>query len=365
MSEFKKTTGVTSDSQIHKAKTIEEIAAYLSSYQGKQVTFMEVCGSHTAAIAKYGIRDILSPQIRLVSGPGCPVCVTPSAYIDRLIELAKEPDTCVVTFGDMLRVPGSRQSLNEAKGEGARAQMVYSPMEVLKLAAEDPATTYVFAAVGFETTAPVYTLLLDQAIKRKLTNVKLLTALKTMPQAIRWLIENNAAIDGFLAPGHVCAITGSDYFLELAETYGIPFAVSGFGDEELLIAIYGLLKQVENREAVVKNYYTSVVEAQANPMAMAQLQKYFVPYDAAWRGMGQIPDSGLILKEEYRQFDCGSADLTEDIKHNKGCCCGSILMGKMEPRQCPLFGRTCTPSSPQGACMVSYEGSCYHAWLNR
>lgn len=340
---------------------LREITEYLSQYSGPKIRLMEVCGSHTAAISKYGIRQILSDKIELISGPGCPVCVTPTDYIDRLITLAKEENTCVVTFGDLLRVPGSRQSLSEAKGEGAKAKMVYSPMNVLKLAKEDPNTTFVFAAVGFETTAPIYTLLIEEAIKEDLHNIKLLTALKTMPMAISYLMEHGADIHGFIAPGHVCAITGSDYFEKIAKKYQIPFAVSGFQDEELLVAIYGLVKMVENHKVGVENYYPSVVEPQGNLIALEKLKHYFMPYDAAWRGMGQIPDSGFILRPEFRCFDAGSTGLNEDHKKNKACRCGDILMGKAKPKDCPLFHTACNPAHPQGACMVSYEGSCFTA----
>ena len=345
--------------------TIEKISSYLKEYNGRPLTFMEVCGSHTAAIAKFGIREILSDNIRLISGPGCPVCVTPSAYIDRLTQLAKEPDTCVVTFGDMLRVPGSTQSLSEAKGEGAKVAMVYAPMDMLTLAKEHPEIAYVFAAVGFETTAPVYTLLLEEAMREGINNIRLLTALKTMPNAIEWLLQEGAKLDGFLAPGHVCAVTGSSYFDNLAERYQIPFAVSGFGDVELLTAIYGLVRMAEQGENMVKNFYPSVVESQGNPIAGEKMKKYFKPCDAVWRGMGMIPSSGLCLREEYKQYDAGSAGLIVDKKRNPGCCCGKILMGRIEPKDCPLFGKVCTPGKPQGACMVSYEGSCYQHFMNK
>ena len=345
--------------------TIEEISSYLSEYEGRPLTLMEVCGSHTAAIAKFGIKEILSPSIRLISGPGCPVCVTPSAYIDRLIELAKTPDTCVVTFGDMLRVPGSAQSLSEAKGEGAKVAMVYSPMDMLSMARENPQITYVFAAVGFETTAPVYTLLLEEAMAEGVENIRLLTALKTMPAAIDWLLSEGAKLDGFLAPGHVCAVTGSDYFKELAARYEIPFSVSGFGDVELLTAIYGLVKMAEQGEQGVKNFYPSVVLPEGNEIAQEKMRQFFIPCDAVWRGMGMIPGSGLCLKEEYQRFDAGSSGLVVDKKRNNACCCGQILMGRMEPKDCPLFGKVCHPGRPQGACMVSYEGSCYQHYTNR
>lgn len=344
--------------------TFEEICAYLREYDGKPITIMEVCGSHTAAIAKYGIKDILSEKIRLISGPGCPVCVTPSAYIDKLIELAKTPGYCVASFGDMLRVPGSVQSLSEAKSEGAKTVMVYSPMDLLKLAEQNPNTIYVFAAVGFETTAPVYTLLLEEAMKRDLHNIKLLTSLKTMPRVIDWLLNNGAKLDGFLAPGHVCAITGSAYFEELAQKHQIPFSVSGFGDRELVMAIYGLVKMIENGKATVKNFYTAVVEEQPNEIAKSKLDKFFATASARWRGMGEIEASGLVLRKEYECYDAGSIGLVEDIKRNKGCCCGKILMGQMQPEDCPLFQKVCSPEHPQGACMVSYEGGCYQHYLN-
>ena len=343
---------------------MEEIAGYLKNYSGRGLKLMEVCGSHTAAISRFGIREMLSPKLRLVSGPGCPVCVTPSSYIDRLVELAKKEDTCVVTFGDMLRVPGSRISLSGAKGEGASVEMVYSPMDTIKLARENPEITYVFAAVGFETTAPVYTLLLEEVRREGLTNLQLLTALKTMPQAILWLMEESDGIDGFLAPGHVCAITGSEAFVPLAQEYGIPFAAAGFGDRELLLAIYGLVRMAEKREAAVKNFYPSVVTAQGNPIAKAKLAAYFQPCDAVWRGMGTIPASGLRLRDEYLSYDAGSMALVEDRKLNPGCCCEKVLTGRLSSKECPLFGRVCTPGNPQGACMVSYEGSCYQNYLN-
>ncbi len=344
---------------------ISEVVNFLKNYDGKPVRLMEVCGSHTHAIATHGIRDLLSDNIQLLSGPGCPVCVTPTAYIDKLIDISLEEGTTVVTFGDLLRVPGSEESLNEAKGRGGSVEMVYSPMDVLELAKKHPEKKYVFAAVGFETTAPVYTLLLDNAIAMGLDNIKILTALKTMPGAISYLCDNGAGIDGFIAPGHVSAVTGADYFNNLAEKYHIPFAVSGFGDRELVIAIYGLVKMIVNDQPQVKNYYTSVVDSGQNEIIVSQLNKYFEPADVVWRGMGIIPGSGLLLKEEFNKFDAGSSGLDEDNKRNKACRCGEILMGKAKPSDCPLFGKVCTPMSPEGACMVSEEGSCFNAYLVR
>lgn len=342
---------------------LEEIKTKLNKYDGDKITIMEVCGSHTAAIAKYGIKGLLSPKIHLISGPGCPVCVTPSAYVDKLIEISL--NETVVTFGDLIRVPGSTESLGMAKAKGAKIQMVYSPMDVLELAKSHPKENYVFAAVGFETTAPVYTLLLDCIVRENISNIKLLTAIKTMPSVVESLINDpDSKIDAFLAPGHVAAVTGSDYFLDLAKKYNIPFGVAGFEPEELLIAIAGIVKQVEKAPTSVENYYPSIVSREGNEIAKRQINKYFEPCDAVWRGIGTVKDSGLVLRDEYSSYDAGSKDLTED-NHNKACRCGEVLTGKISSKDCPLFGKVCNPQEPKGACMVSFEGSCYQNFLNK
>ena len=346
--------------------TLTEMRDFLVGYDGPEIHIMEVCGSHTAAISKNGIRGMLSDKIHLISGPGCPVCVTPTAYVDRLIELAMTPNTCVVTFGDMLRVPGSKQSLSEASGMGGRAVMVYSPMDIFALAEKEPKTTFVFAALGFETTTPVYALLLEEIIERKIENVKLLTALKTMPGVIEYLCENGASIQGYLAPGHVAAVTGSKLFEPLAQKYQIPFAVSGFEGEEILEALCGIVKAFadENSRSKVMNFYPAVVSVEGNTKAQELVAKYFQTTDAAWRGMGIVPATGMELRSEYEKYDAGSKDLVEDNKKNKACCCDQILMGKMQPQECPLFGKVCKPLTPQGACMVSEEGSCHSAFAS-
>ena len=351
-------------------KSLAEMRDYLANYNGEKLHIMEVCGSHTAAISKNGIRGLLSPQIKLISGPGCPVCVTPTAYVDKLVELALTPNTCVVTFGDMLRVPGSKYCLSEILGQGGRAVMVYSPMDIFAMAEKEPDTTFVFAAVGFETTTPVYALLLEEIIEKNIENIKLLTALKTMPGVIEYLCENGASIQGYLAPGHVAAVTGSKLFAPLAEKYGIPFVVSGFEGEEILealcelvaIANAGVDSSGTTSSFFVKNCYPSVVSEEGNLKAQQLVTKYFVPSDAAWRGMGIIPGTGMELRPEYAKYDAGSQGLNEDNKRNKACCCDQILMGKMQPQQCPLFGKVCKPLTPQGACMVSTEGSCHSAY---
>ena len=342
---------------------LEEIKSQLNNYDGPQINIMEVCGSHTAAIAKYGIKGLLSSKIKLISGPGCPVCVTPSAYVDKLIELSL--NNTVVTFGDLMRVPGSTESLSMAKTRGAKVQMVYSPMDVLELAKANPKENYIFAAVGFETTAPVYTLLLDCIIQENLNNIKVLTAIKTMPSVVESLINDpDSKIDAFLAPGHVAAVTGSKYFEPLAEKYSIPFGVGGFEPEELLIAVAGIVKQIQKNPNSVCNYYPSVVSEEGNSIAKEQINKYFEEYDAVWRGIGPVKGSGLALKEEFSRYDAGSKELIED-NHNNACRCGEVLTGKISSKECPLFGKVCTPQEPKGACMVSFEGSCYQNFLNK
>ncbi len=348
---------------------LEEIKAYLRAYDGPELRIMEVCGSHTGAIAKNGIPGILSDKIHLISGPGCPVCVTPSSYIDRLIDLCLAPGTCVVTFGDLMRVPGSRMSLQQAGGLGGRVKMVYSPMDVFPLALREPETTFVFAAVGFETTAPVYALMVQQILEDHIPNVKLLTALRTMPGIIDRLCAGGADIQGFLAPGHVAVVTGSRAFEPLAAKYSLPFGVAGFTGEQILTALCGIVKACERaREGqsggAVMNFYPSVVTREGNIQAQKLVDRYFAVSDAAWRGMGVVPASGRLLREEYAALDMGSADLTQDRKINAGCCCDRVLMGKMKPTQCPLFGKACSPLRPQGACMVSAEGNCYTYYVN-
>ncbi|MCR5201660.1 MAG: hydrogenase formation protein HypD [Lachnospiraceae bacterium] len=344
---------------------ITKFLDYLKNYDGEEVRIMEVCGSHTAAIAKSGIKGIVSDKIKFLSGPGCPVCVTPSAYIDRLIELSHEENVAVVTFGDLLRVPGSKSTLMLEKGKGADVIMVYSPLETITLAEENPEKTFVFAAVGFETTTPTYALLLDKIVKNNIKNIKLLTALKTMPEIIGTLVEGGAKIDGFIAPGHVSVITGGYTFKKLSEKYDMAFAVMGFGMEELVLGIYGLVRMINERKTLYANFYPSVVTEEGNVLSKNIVDKYFEKADAVWRGMGNVENSGLSIRDEFAFYDAGSNDLTEDIKINKACHCDQVLMGKIQACDCPLFAKVCNPQTPQGACMVSSEGSCYQNYINR
>lgn len=341
---------------------ITDITEFLSNYDGEELSFMEVCGTHTAAISENGIPSILSKKIKLISGPGCPVCVTVADYIDRLCTLALEDNTCVVTFGDLIRVPGSSSALQETKSKGGRIRMVYSPFEIIDLAEKDTDTTYVFAAVGFETTTPIYAVLLEKIIEENIKNIRLLTALKTMPAAIDTLCQMGGRIDGFIAPGHVSVITGANEFKPLAEKYNLPFVVSGFKGEELLASIYALVKL--KGQGKVLNLYKSAVTDTGNDKAKKLVNKYFEPCDAVWRGIGKIKNSGMALKKEYAAYDAGSRELIHDNVKNKKCRCGEVITGFSSPCDCPLFAKACTPENPQGACMVSNEGSCFHYYIN-
>lgn len=337
--------------------------SYLMDYDGPVMHIMEVCGTHTSQISKNGIRDLLSPKIQLISGPGCPVCVTVTQYLDKCIELAKVPGNILVSFGDMLRVPGSKGSLRDAQAEGASVRMVYSPLDVLKLARKEPEKSFIFAAVGFETTTPVYALLIQEILAQRIKNIKLLTSLKVMPPVIDWICQQGGKVDGFLAPGHVSVITGSIPYQEFAEKYHLPFVIAGFEGEELVHAIYVLVHLRATSKVV--NMYPSVVTEKGNVIAQEVVEKFFKVGDASWRGMGNIPASGMYLKEEFQAFDAGSMNLMQDKKINIMCKCAEVLTGRISSEECPLFGKICTIDNPQGACMVSMEGSCYSRFCYR
>lgn len=334
--------------------TFEKITAFLKQYP-KPVKIMEVCGTHTTSIVKSGIRDIISPEIRLVSGPGCPVCVTPSGYIDELAELSLQINTCVLSFGDLFRVPGDKSSFFEVKARGGSFRVIYSPLEVIPLAIENPHIRYAIASVGFETTTPVYAALLEELIVRNIKNVRLYTSLKTMPAALSYLCDNEA-VDGFLCPGHVSSIIGGGAYDSLAAKYKKPFVISGFSPEHILIALYHILRQIDCGEGIVENLYKSAVSYQGNLKAKTLIERYFYPTDGFWRGIGRIENSALTPKFEYSELAvCGSQ---HDGGLDAGCLCGDVMLGRIYPNECELFGSVCRPDSPIGACMVSAEGSC-------
>ncbi len=334
----------------------KELAAFLQQYNGRPLKLMEVCGTHTSALYRTGLRQLLPERIALLSGPGCPVCVTPTAYIDRLAQYALTPGCRVLSFGDMLAVPGSRISLADARDRGGAVDFFYGPEEVLAKAEKNPGINFILAAVGFETTAPVWATVIRTAAERKIKNIKFLTALKTMPQAVSFLCRQNK-IDGFLCPGHVAVITGSEPFRELAEAYGETMVIGGFSQPQLLRAMVRLVLESSKGHAGLWNEYPSVVKPEGNAAAQKIVDDTFEAGDAVWRGIGLLPGSGLYIKEKYKAFDAGSRGLNED-RIPAGCLCSRIVLGDALPTQCPHFGRRCTPEHPVGACMVSSEGTC-------
>lgn len=355
----------------------EQIIKELKEYDGPVIKIMEVCGTHTASIFKSGVRSLISSKIRLISGPGCPVCVTPAAYIDRCIEYALKPDHVLITFGDMMKVPGRNGSLSQAKGDGAKVELMYSPIEAVEKAKQNPHITYVIAGVGFETTVPAYALTMEEAAHTGTGNIRLLTALKTVMPALEWICENEDGIDGFLCPGHVSVIIGSSAYEDLSKRYNKPCVVAGFEPEHILAAIYDIVKQLESKkrqdaaaektdpavsispeETHVHNLYKNAVKIEGNKRAQQIIDRYFMPGNAMWRGLGMIPDSGLYLRPEYNAYDGGSMGLDEDIELPDACRCGDVIIGRINPNECTMFGKSCHPMNPYGPCMVSSEGAC-------
>ncbi|MBQ7265525.1 MAG: hydrogenase formation protein HypD [Firmicutes bacterium] len=334
---------------------IEKAKETILNYKGAPLRIMEVCGTHTHEIFRLGIRSLLPPQVNLISGPGCPVCVTAVDYIDKAIYLAKK-GCCICTFGDLIRVPGSDTSLAGARAEGGEIKTVYAPSDAVKYAQENPDKQVVFLAVGFETTVPAVCLAVEEARRKNIENFSILAAHKTMPAAYQAL---KGSADVFIYPGHVNAITGNAVCQRLREE-GVSGVVAGFTPQELLMAFSVILTLYPKGEPFFKNCYTSVVKEEGNIPAQKLINKVMEPCDSLWRGLGIIKNSGLKLREEYALYDAEKKYSVPDIKGtpNPACKCADILMGKCKPPQCPLFGKACTPLKPVGACMVSGEGAC-------
>lgn len=322
--------------------------------KGTPIRLMEVCGTHTSTIVRSGIREILPEGITLVSGPGCPVCVTGASYIDKLCALALD-GAVICTFGDMLKVPGTQASLAEIRAQGCDIRMVYSPFDILEMAKNDKNKQFVFAAVGFETIVPVYALLIERLEKEGIANTKLLCALKKIDPALEMLCVSD--VDGFIAPGHVAAVTGSRLFEPLAKKFHRPFCVAGFTPDQVMGAISDLILQINEHRFEVHNLYTTVVTHEGNKKAQESIARIFTEGDAHWRGLGNIPHSGLFLCEEYQKYDAGSRYIA-DMPEHTACRCGDVICGKIAPADCPLYGTACTPMHAKGPCMVSSEGAC-------
>jgi len=331
----------------------------------RPLAFMEVCGTHTMAIHQHGLRSLLPDNIRLTSGPGCPVCVTPVSYIDHALALARRPDTLIATFGDLARVPGSTASLQTEQARGADIRIVYSPLDAVALARKNPEHEVVFLGVGFETTTPTIAGAILRARELGLSNFSVLSANKTMPAPMAALTADpELAIDGYLCPAHVATVIGGEGFRSLAETYRIPCVITGFEPLDILHGLLLLVRQARAGEARVEIQYRRFVRPEGNAKAREIMARVFEPGDADWRGIGVIPGSGLKIREDFAAFAAARKlpVTVEPAREPAGCRCGEILKGKLAPRDCPLFGAACTPENPVGACMVSSEGACAAAY---
>lgn len=324
-------------------------------------TLMEVCGGQTNAIVRFGIDQLLPEEITLIHGPGCPVCVTPIDYIDKALEIAATPGVVLCTFGDMLRVPGTQSDLAAARARGADVRVVYSPLEALAVAREHPDCEVVFFAVGFETTAPANAMAVYQAEREGLVNFSVLVSQVLVPPAIRALLERPGnRIQGFLAAGHVCTITGYGEYEPISDQYRVPIVVTGFEPLDILEGVYRCISQLEQGEHRVENQYSRAVRRPGNQLAQQVMETVFQVVPRQWRGMGGIPESGLGLSPEYRTFDAearfGEVSDREEVVGE--CASGAVLRGEIRPDQCPAFGTRCTPEQPLGVTMVSEEGAC-------
>lgn len=352
---------------------LTKAAGYLAEIQSlaqSTFTIMEVCGTHTVAIAKNALRELLPETVRLISGPGCPVCVTDNCDIDRYLYLAARPKVITATFGDMIRVPGTETNLQVLRAEGADVRIVYSTQNALELARKNRDKEVVFLGIGFETTIPTVAISLETAKNEGIENYSVLSMHKVVPPVLRLLAEDDElVVDAFLDPGHVCSIIGIEPIGFMAKNYGKPGVVTGFEALDILEAIVMLLRQREEGRSEIEIQYKRVAKPEGNPRARMFIEKVFEPVEASWRGIGLIPQSGLGIREEYSLWDAAKK-FSLPIFHSQetpGCRCGDVLKGRIYPTQCALFARHCTPMKPVGPCMVSSEGSCaaYYRYAQR
>jgi hydrogenase expression/formation protein HypD len=343
------------------SETAKGFTEAIKKITSKPWTIMEVCGGQTHSIVKYGIDELLPSQITLVHGPGCPVCVTPVEIINKAIQIASRPDVVFCSFGDMLRVPGSQSDLLSIKASGGDVRMVYSPMDALKIAVNNPAKEIVFFAVGFETTAPANAMTVFQAKKLGMKNFSILVSHVLVPPAMEVILSSpDNRVQGFLAAGHVCTVMGYNEYPPIAEKYKVPIVVTGFEPVDILQGIYMCIKQLEEGRFVVENQYTRSVRAEGNIEAQKLINDVFKVVPRKWRGVGEIEHSGLGLRDEYKEYD---AELKFDVgsitaEESPECIAGLVLRGIKKPNECSAFGTKCTPEKPLGAPMVSSEGAC-------
>jgi hydrogenase expression/formation protein HypD len=344
----------------HEAGLTRALAARLAALTGeRKISVMEVCGTHTVAIARAGLKSMLPGSIRLISGPGCPVCVTPQGEIERAAAAAAVPDVILASFGDMLRVPGRAGSLETARSRGADVRVVFSPRDALRLARQSPERQVVVVGVGFETTIPAFAATLRQARAESLGNFTVLNSFRLVPPVLAAVLESSPALDGFLLPGHVSAVLGTAPYAMLPAA-GKAAAVAGFEPVDVLLALRMIAEQLRSGRFSVEVAYRRAVRPEGNPAARALIDEVFEPACASWRGLGRLPGSGLEFRPAYRAFDAARRFGLEasEAPEPPGCGCARVLLGLLAPRECPLFGRGCTPDSPVGPCMVSSEGSC-------
>ena len=346
---------------------VQEIVRRLPPLVQAPATIMEVCGTHTMAAARFGLKSLLPESVQLISGPGCPVCVTAQTDIDAFLALGDEPGVVLTSFGDMLRVPGSQTSLERRRAQGAAVRVVYSPLDAVELARQESGKHVVFFGVGFETTMPAVAMAIRLAAEQRLDNFSVLCVHKTMPAALRALLASGEVrVSGLLCPGHVTTIIGAEAYDFIPREFGIPCAVTGFEPLDMLLGIEAILQQLHDGQARVDNVYTRAVQVQANPRAQALLSEVFEACDAEWRGLGIIPGSGVQIRRPYARFDARTRfpqvweRLTPPAP--SACRCGEVLRGVLRPKACPLFGQACNPSQPLGPCMVSAEGACAAAF---
>ena len=333
----------------------------IQKWAPEQATLMEVCGTHTVAIARNGLRTMMPEGTRLASGPGCPVCVTSNKDIDTVIALSRAPGVTITTFGDMTRVPGSTSSLLKEQAEGRSIRIVYSPLDALRYAQEHPDEQVVFVGVGFETTTPLVAMAIKRARALGLKNFSVFVAHKNMPGALETIVSDpKLKIDALILPGHVSTIIGAKPYEFLAKKYGIPGVITGFEPVDVLQGIAMLMRQLHEGRAEIEIAYARGVMPEGNPVAIAAIDEVFETVDATWRGLGVIPGSGYAVRPEFAEFDAFRRfePEVEPTQEPRGCRCGDVLRGMMTPAECPLFRRVCTPENPVGPCMVSSEGSC-------
>ena len=346
--------------QLRSKDIAASIVGKISEFNDGNYVLMEVCGSHTMAIHRFGIPSMLPSNIRLISGPGCPVCVTSSGFIENAVTLARIPGVIIATFGDLMRVPGNSVTLERTRANGSDIRVVKSPLEALGIATADRRKKVIFLGIGFETTTPSTAITIQEAETGRVDNFFLLSAHKVMPPALRALVTDGVKFEGLIAPGHVSAVTGSSIYNFLSEEYKLACVISGFEPVDILLSIYMLIKQIKDGNPRVEIQYSRAVKPGGNSRARSAIEHVFMETDEWWRGLGVIRNSGLALREEFRRFDAKEYFKLAPEENNEpaGCLCGSIMKGLRSPPECPHFGKKCTPQDPVGACMVSQEGAC-------